>query len=783
MSVTIYKKYLKQTVAVAAFMTMAMCPVEANASSHVKLPTGENVTYGSADFSRDGAALNITQNTDKVIIDWDRFDIGQNAQVNFNQLNSNSVGVNRVVGNSTKATQILGGLNANGTLVVLDKNGVIFGKKSVVNVGGLIASTGDINVDRFTNHDEIILENISNGKIVNRGEITIAQRGLAAFVAPTVENRGLITAKLGKVHLAGTSLDTTVDLYGDGLLEIAVDKEKLKTKVNSSGSIIAEGGYVALTATAVENIVKSVINVSGVINVASAKQEGGKIVLSAANKAGVRVNAKLDASSDKKEAGSIKISGHDVHIKNKAVLDTRSSHKDAGDITVSSRGKGTYEGDFFAASAHKQDGAVSISGDNKLIIRQKFDIDVGDGGEFSVNTKNVRLSGRLASASKEVLEAGSDVNIVASNDFITSDNFNWDGPGSLAIDAGNVKLKHSIIASYNDKKDGGDLSISSAEDISAYISPRNVQLETGSGDLSLKAGNDLILHSRKNKRDVSIISETGDISLVAEAGKIVLGDADKEKVNSSAVVKTEEGDINILAEQGVSLNDQSVLQAVNLFVEADKIEQSAKSAVNVKTFSAKVRKEINLDSELNTFSTIGPMISGFSKENDGGISLTNNGGELTVVDVLQSNGGDIVLNNIAEGDIIFEKEVKASDIEELVLNMTDGELVQKRGAAPQRPRARVPQSGNSAPKNDVSKKNIIENVFNNLLNRVFSSIKMAANNIEFNAGHVSVGKKFSSAKSSYNSGQQGRVQYNVVLDEELNNVETFAGSAVEAKSE
>ncbi len=77
--------------------------------------------------------------------------------------------------------------------------------------------------------------------------------------------RGIITAQLGKVQLA--SGDTfTLDLYGDGLINLQASPAITQQLVTNSGTIDAEGGQVLLTAAAAETVVNSLINMSGVID-------------------------------------------------------------------------------------------------------------------------------------------------------------------------------------------------------------------------------------------------------------------------------------------------------------------------------------------------------------------------------------------------------------------------------------------------------------------------------------------------------------------------------------
>ena len=73
--------------------------------------------------------------------------------------------------------------------------------------------------------------------------------GLAAFVAPQVQNSGVIEARLGKVALAAGA-KFTVDLYGDNLVKLAVDDRTAAVltgaRVGNSGMISADGGVVAV---------------------------------------------------------------------------------------------------------------------------------------------------------------------------------------------------------------------------------------------------------------------------------------------------------------------------------------------------------------------------------------------------------------------------------------------------------------------------------------------------------------------------------------------------------
>src|SRR5690606_32909642 len=199
--------------------------------------------------------LTVNQSTNRTVIDWRSFDIGSNATTNFVQPNSSSIAVNRVNG-SANPTEIQGTLNANGQVWILNPNGVLFGKNAKIDVAGIVASTGNINVQSFMSGDtRLQLSGADGGSVTNEGAITIADGGLAAFVAPAVRNSGVIQARVGKVTLAaGTTF--TLDLAGDQLVEIGLGANN--ALVDQSGQLIAEGSTVNLTAKSASAVVDSV---------------------------------------------------------------------------------------------------------------------------------------------------------------------------------------------------------------------------------------------------------------------------------------------------------------------------------------------------------------------------------------------------------------------------------------------------------------------------------------------------------------------------------------------
>lgn len=268
-----------------AAMTLCLFP----SAPAIANPEGGTVTAGEAIIQQASPTqLNINQTTDKAIIDWNRFNIGTDEQTRFNQPSAASVTLNRVT--SEDPSQILGKLTANGQIFLVNPNGIYFGPNSQVDVAGLVATTHNIsNANFLAGHYLFDQPGNPGASVINAGNIRIADTGIAAFVAPSVANQGIIAAKLGKIALASVN-GFTLDFYGDKLLSFMVKDEVAKTAldldgkplnsfVENSGHIEAQGGFVLLTAKAAENAVQGVINQTGVTEASTVHMQAGRIIL------------------------------------------------------------------------------------------------------------------------------------------------------------------------------------------------------------------------------------------------------------------------------------------------------------------------------------------------------------------------------------------------------------------------------------------------------------------------------------------------------------------------
>ncbi|MEQ5778448.1 filamentous hemagglutinin N-terminal domain-containing protein [Thalassospira sp. NFXS8] len=334
--------------ALGSFFYATAHPAQAQSA----LPQGGTVVGGDVSIAQPSSdTLNVVQGSNSAIVNWQSFNVGSGNTVNFQQPGSSSVILNRVVGNDPSA--IFGTITANGTVMLVNPNGVVFGKGSRVDVGGLVATTANIRDADFMsgNYNFDIASANPSASIVNAGDISIRDAGLAALVAPNVQNAGVIHARLGKVALGGAKT-FSLDFHGDGLLSFGVgsdvdsapvgtDGNPVDALVSNSGSIIADGGVVSISARAVKDVIDNVINTSGVIQANSVSSANGRIILSGGDNGTVVASGSIKAAGDDsgETGGSIVATGEKIAVASGASMDA-SGDAGGGLVAIGSEGDG-----------------------------------------------------------------------------------------------------------------------------------------------------------------------------------------------------------------------------------------------------------------------------------------------------------------------------------------------------------------------------------------------------------------------------------------------------------
>jgi filamentous hemagglutinin family protein len=296
-----------------AVTALSACLMLGLGASAYALPTGGVVADGGATIDSGASKTTITQSTASTVINWQSFGIAAGQTVQFVQPGSTSVALNRVTG--TDASNIMGSLQANGRVFLLNPNGVLFGSGASVNVGGLVASTMSLSDAKFMAGDYAFTD-AGSGSVVNQGNITATDGGFVALMGKTVSNQGVISARLGSVALAAGNA-VTMDVAGDGLLNVSVAQGAVNALVENGGLIRADGGNVLLTAQAAGNLLQTAVNNTGVIQAQTIGNRNGTILLLGDMQSGtMNVSGTLDASAPNGgNGGFIETSAANVRIR------------------------------------------------------------------------------------------------------------------------------------------------------------------------------------------------------------------------------------------------------------------------------------------------------------------------------------------------------------------------------------------------------------------------------------------------------------------------------------
>ncbi|MCX7099542.1 MAG: MBG domain-containing protein [Methylococcales bacterium] len=504
-----------------------MLPLLLFASTGLALPTGNQLVEGVVTVTKPSTVqMQINQNSQRAIVNWQSFSIAGQESVNIQQPNTNAALLNRVVGQDASAIQ--GRLNANGQVYLINPNGVIFGKTAQVDVGGLVASTHAISNKDFLNGNPHFTAGNALGKVINHGQIKTPDGGIVALIGEQVENTGHISTPKGTTVLAaGKTVD--LDMQGDGFVEVKISEAAINAQINNQGIIQADGGQVLMTAKAAGQLLKTVINNQGIVEARGLVEKNGQIVLSGGDNGVVQVSGTLDASgpaANNTQGGDIKVSGQQIHINDGAKLDASGNagggHVIIGDqqstrlgIVHSNAGITAQTLDHGKAGTIKilaslDNGAVNIEGRLDASAPKK-----GDGGFIDTSAAQVKVAGS-AHVSTKAQNGNNGTWLIDPEDFTIAT-----GSGTQTTSGIGANTLSSNLA-------GGNVTIATND------------TGTGNGDIFINAvvtwaANKLTLSAHRNISINANLNGSGTAQLTLEYGQKTSGTGNYSLTNGAKI--------------------------------------------------------------------------------------------------------------------------------------------------------------------------------------------------------------------------------------------------------
>ncbi|MBU0918250.1 MAG: filamentous hemagglutinin family protein [Gammaproteobacteria bacterium] len=265
---------------------------------------GPKVEFRDADGKLQSVSMKLVQTSKAGLYSWSSFDIGSSATFEIETPGAGSSSLHRVIG-STKLSEVYGTLKSNGSVYLINPNGVMFGQGAQVNVQGLVASTLNISDQDFLSLTDLdnrttpvyVWEDLSGEdtpvtfdhptnyvRVAPGATITTPSGGSVFLMARKVENAGTISTPGGQTAL----------LAGDAVYLKSPDKEAkiYASEVNTSqpvlrgflfevrgnegeasnlGTILTERGNTTLMANTVRQ--------GGTIRATTSVQENGSVFL------------------------------------------------------------------------------------------------------------------------------------------------------------------------------------------------------------------------------------------------------------------------------------------------------------------------------------------------------------------------------------------------------------------------------------------------------------------------------------------------------------------------
>ncbi|MES2295946.1 MAG: filamentous hemagglutinin N-terminal domain-containing protein [Pseudomonadota bacterium] len=288
-------------------------------------PNAPVVVNGSATFNQQGNVFSIT-NTPNTIINWQSFNINEGEITRFIQQNADSSVLNRILGQDP--SKILGALQSNGHVFLINPNGILFGRDSRVDVGGLVASTLNLSNGDFLAGRKNFAAGPVAGNISNAGAINSAAGSHVFLIASNVENSGVITSPQGQVILAAGHTVQLVDSRDPNMHVVVSAPDSAALNL---GHVIAQGGKIG--------IYGALVTQRGRVSADSAVVgENGKIVFKASRDTMLEQGS-VTSATGAGTGGEVQVLGERVALAGNASIDA-SGQLGGGTVLVG----GDYQG-------------------------------------------------------------------------------------------------------------------------------------------------------------------------------------------------------------------------------------------------------------------------------------------------------------------------------------------------------------------------------------------------------------------------------------------------------
>ncbi len=647
-------------------------------------PAGGVVVGGSATIRANGAHTQIDQSTRTAIINWQKFGVKSGESVTFAQPDAGSLAVNRV--QTQVPSHIAGQLTANGNVWIVNPSGVYIQQNAQVNVGGLLATTADIDDQRIMAGDYTFSGAPDGSAVTNAGTIA-AEGGSVVLVAPVVENSGTIKTNGSDVAI-GAGDRFTVDFTGDGLTRFEVGGTGGNQLVNT-GTISAQGGAAYLTAATSEAVRDSVVSIGGAVEATRIEDRGGVIVISGAET--TEVSGTLTAGGTDGQGGEVSITGAEVALSSTARIDVSGS-SGGGTVLVG----GDYQGTAISAPViSTAPETAPLPNARRVVVASGSTIsadalDAGDGGRVILwADQSMAFAGNISATGGVAGGDGGFAEVSGKDTLGFLGGVDLSAPfgetGTLLLDPTNIQIV-SAGADSNAQLDdfiigfaeGSTTSIITDARIETALLTASVTLQATSDitvdqainsnttfDLTLQAGNDILLNADISTGGALTLSANDNGATTASgSGGIVFGGTISLTAGANAGATNRALVLDLNGSSGAltdTTNGQTVTLTSNAAFDLPKVDfDNTNSSLVVSAEDVSIADTVTVDSVSFQQTTPGTMTLGIEDASAATFDLTATELNLISADTatFDSQNQSVVLRG-AEADAITDLVIDA----------------------------------------------------------------------------------------------------------------------------
>ncbi|PBI85527.1 Heme/hemopexin-binding protein precursor [Variovorax boronicumulans] len=371
--------------------------------------------------------VEIRQTGDKAVLNWETFNVGRHTTVDFKQDASWAI-LNRVNDPAARPSRILGQIKGDGTVLVVNRNGIVFGGTSQVNTRNLVAAAvgmsdsqfgkglysdaqGAKHIPTFANDLETAAGGFRHGrttgdviveagaKIETHKPVSVTEGGGYVLLAGReMHNHGRVVAAGGQVTLAAGDAFVVRRGLGTDENQASTTRGNTVTPLRSEGSdaglvrntglLQASTGDVTLAGHDVRQqgvaVATSSVHTRGTVHLLNAKDDAtGRVTLGAGSVTAILLDETMTTALDVQRNAMIQESDK--------VGDDVVHRRDQSLVRIASGGEVGFEGDSLTLATSGQV-LVDAGVRTRLSDGARIDVSGAVGVRVAMEANNVQIN-------------------------------------------------------------------------------------------------------------------------------------------------------------------------------------------------------------------------------------------------------------------------------------------------------------------------------------------------------------------------------------------------------